>query len=122
MTDDAIEKQIYGTFYNQAFTASEFGAGGSVQRAITAATAVVQGLSGGDMAAAFSGGAAPFITNEIAKLIPETNTEGRALAHAAVNAALAAVQGKDMAVTAAGAATGELVGKIAKDAYGKDVS
>ena len=122
VTDKAIEQQMYDTFYNQAFTASEFGTGGSVQRAITAATAVVQGLAGGDMAAAIVGGAAPFITNEIAKLIPETNTEGRALAHAAVNAALAAVQGKDMAVAAAGAATGELVGKIAKDAYGKDVS
>ncbi|WP_239793896.1 VENN motif pre-toxin domain-containing protein [Brenneria goodwinii] len=46
---------------------------------------------------------------------------GRVLAHATVNAALAAMQGKDGATAAAGAATGELMGMIATEAYGKKV-
>lgn len=44
------------------------------------------------------------------------------LAHAVVNAALAAASGRDAASAAAGAAVGELAGKIAVDGFGKQVS
>jgi len=44
------------------------------------------------------------------------------LAHAAVNAALAAAQGNNPLVGAAGAATAEMAGMIALNAYGKPVS
>ena len=44
------------------------------------------------------------------------------LAHAAVNAALAAAQGNNALVDAGGAATAEMVGMIAVNAYGKPVS
>ena len=44
------------------------------------------------------------------------------LAHAAVNAALAAAQGNNALVGAGGAATAEMVGMIAVNAYGKPVS
>ncbi|QCR10095.1 hypothetical protein EH207_17265 [Brenneria rubrifaciens] len=98
----------------------KYGTGSAVQRAIQAATAAVQGLAGGDMQAAIAGGAAPYIANVIARTIPENNMTGRVLAHATVNAALAAMQGKDGAA-AAGAATGELMGMIATEAYGKKV-
>ncbi|MCU5774494.1 VENN motif pre-toxin domain-containing protein [Erwiniaceae bacterium BAC15a-03b] len=116
--------------YNDKLTSSpawkavqaEWGTGSSIQRGISAATAVVQGLAGGDLAAAIAGGAAPYIAYEIGQRIPEENLAGRLMAHAVVNAALAAVQGKDMAVAAAGAATGELAAKIALDVYNKDVS
>ncbi len=100
----------------------QWGTGSDIQRAIQATTAVVQGLAGGDIAAAVAGGAAPYIANVIAQKIPEDNLAGRVLAHATVNAALAAVQGKDMAAAAAGAATGEIAAAIALNAYGKKVS
>ncbi|MDX5631180.1 VENN motif pre-toxin domain-containing protein, partial [Brenneria sp. L3-3Z] len=73
------------------------------------------------MQAAIAGGAAPYIANVIAQTVPETNMTGRVLAHATVNATLAAMQGKDGATAAAGAATGELMGMIATEAYGKTV-
>ena len=44
------------------------------------------------------------------------------LAHAVVNAALAAASGRDGASAAAGASVGELAGKIAVDGFGKQVS
>ncbi|ATA25526.1 filamentous hemagglutinin [Brenneria goodwinii] len=99
----------------------KYGTGSAVQRAIQAATAAVQGLAGGDMQAAIAGGVAPYVANVIAQTIPEDNMAGRVLAHATVNAALAAMQGKDGATAAAGAATGELMGMIATEAYGKKV-
>ncbi|MCG8156218.1 hemagglutinin repeat-containing protein [Brenneria goodwinii] len=99
----------------------KYGTGSAVQRAIQATTAAVQGLAGGDLQAAIAGGVAPYVANVIAQTIPEDNMTGRVLAHATVNAALAAMQGKDGATAAAGAATGELMGMIATEAYGKKV-
>ncbi|WP_186368569.1 VENN motif pre-toxin domain-containing protein, partial [Yersinia bercovieri] len=121
VTADAIRKQAYDTAYNQALNDSGFGTGGSVQRALQAATAAVQGLSGGNMAAALAGGAAPYITKLIADTLPD-DPVSRTLAHAAVNAALAAAQGNNALVGAGGAVTGELIGMIAINAYGKPVS
>ncbi|HGY9606439.1 TPA: hemagglutinin repeat-containing protein [Enterobacter roggenkampii] len=131
VTDQAIHDQMYQTFYNEAFNQSGMGTGQSTQRAITAATAAIQALAGGDIKAAIAGGAAPYIANAIANAIPEKDLKGRVLAHAVVNAALAAASGRDAASAAAGAAVGELVGKIAVDklagkiavdGFGKQVS
>ena len=121
ITEEAISGQMYQTFYNDAFAKSEQGTGGQYQRAITAATAAIQAIVGGDIKGALAGAAAPYIANEIAQAIPETNRAGRVLAHAIVNAALAAASGKDAGTAAAGAATGELAGMIALDAWGKTV-
>lgn len=122
VTDQAIHDQMYQTFYNEAFNQSGMGTGQSTQRAITAATAAIQALAGGDIKAAIAGGAAPYIANAIANAIPEKDLKGRVLAHAVVNAALAAASGRDAASAAAGAAVGELAGKIAVDGFGKQVS
>ena len=122
VTDQAIHDQMYQTFYNEAFNQSGMGTGQSTQRAITAATAAIQALAGGDIKAAIAGGAAPYIANAIANAIPEKDLKGRVLAHAVVNAALAAASGRDGASAAAGAAVGELAGKIAVDGFGKQVS
>ncbi|WP_312202231.1 hemagglutinin repeat-containing protein [Kosakonia cowanii] len=121
VTDDAISDQMYQTFYNREFAKTQQGTGGSVQRAITATTAAVQALAGGDLKSAIAGGAAPYLANEIARLIPKEDWQARVLAHAVVNAALAAASKKDAATAAAGAATGELAGIIAVDAYHKTV-
>ncbi|QBX84897.1 ShlA/HecA/FhaA protein [Enterobacter roggenkampii] len=122
VTDQAIHDQMYQTFYNEAFNQSGMGTGQSTQRAITAATAAIQALAGGDIKAAIAGGAAPYIANAIANAIPEKDLKGRVLAHAVVNAALAAASGRDAASAATGAAVGELAGKIAVDGFGKQVS
>jgi filamentous hemagglutinin len=119
-TTDDISSQAYQNFYNQAFTDSGFGTGGKVQQALQAATAAVQGLAGGDIAKAAAGGAAPYIANIIGS--SGLDDAGKVLAHAAVNAALAAAQGNNALVGAAGAATAEMMGMIALNAYGKPVS
>ena len=120
ITAEDINAQIYQTAYNKAFSESGYGTGGKVQRAMQAATAAVQGLSGGDLTGALANGAAPYITNVIANSIDDP--AARVLAHAAVNGALAAAQGNNALVGAGGAATAELVGMIATEAYGKPVS
>ncbi|ROP60173.1 filamentous hemagglutinin [Enterobacter sp. BIGb0383] len=119
VTEEAISGQMYQTFYNDAFAKTEQGTGGQYQRAITAATAAIQAIAGGDIKGALAGAAAPYIANEIAKAIPEKDHAGRVLAHAVVNAALAAASGKDAGTAAAGAATGELAGMIALAAWDK---
>jgi filamentous hemagglutinin len=116
-----INSQIYQTAYNKAFNDSDFGTGGKVQRAVQAATAAVQGLAGGDLSKALAGASAPYITNIIADSLRD-DPAARTLAHAAVNAALAAAQGNNALVGAGGAVTGELMGMIAVNAYGKPVS
>ena len=116
-TDEQINNQVYDNFYNQAFTESGFGTGGKVQRAIQAASAVIQGLAGGDVAKAIAGGAAPYIANIIGS--SDLDASGKVLAHAAVNAALAAAQGNNALVGAAGAATAEMSGMIALEVYGR---
>ena len=96
------------------------GNGSKIQQAIQVVTAVVQGLAGGDIGQAVAGGAAPYIAGVIGN--SGLDITGKTLAHAAVNAALSAVQGNNALAGAAGAATGEIVGIIATDACGKPVS
>jgi len=117
-TLEDINGQIYQTAYNDAMNASGFGTGGQYQQAIQAATAAVQGLAGSDLSAALAGGAAPYVA-EVIGHYSGLNDAGKVAAHAVVNAALAAAQGQDALAGAAGAATGELVGMIATEMYGK---
>ncbi|HHU6970160.1 hemagglutinin repeat-containing protein [Escherichia coli] len=114
------EQDVAQRAYNNGMAASGFGTGGKYQQAIQAATAAVQGLAGGNLSAALAGGAAPYI----AKIIKQTTPDGagRVAAHAVVNAALSLAQGKNALAGAAGAATGEVVGMIAIQMYGKPVS
>ena len=95
--------------YNNGMAASGFGTGGKYQQAIQAATAAVQGLAGGNLSAA------PYIAEIIKQTTPDG--AGRVAAHAVVNAALAVAQGNNALAGATGAATGEVVGMIATDAY-----
>ncbi|WP_241592666.1 hemagglutinin repeat-containing protein [Rosenbergiella epipactidis] len=115
-----LVESVYQQFYQQAINDSGLGVGGSVQRAIQAATAAVQGLAGGDIGTALAGGAAPYVANVIGH--SDLDTFGKQFAHATVNAALAAAQGKSPLVGAGGAASAELVGLIATQAFGKEVS
>ena len=98
----------------------KYGTGSALQQGIQAATAAIQGLAGGDIAKAIAGGSAPYSANIIGN--SGLDDAGKVLAHAAVNAALAAAQGNNALVGAAGAATAEMVGMIALNAYGKPVS
>ena len=114
------EQDVAQRAYNNGMAASGFGTGGKYQQAIQAATAAVQGLAGGNLSAALAGGAAPYIAEIIKQTTPDG--AGRVAAHAVVNAALSLAQGKDALAGAAGAATGEVVGMIATQMYGKPVS
>ncbi|MBS9157569.1 VENN motif pre-toxin domain-containing protein, partial [Escherichia coli] len=114
------EQDVAQRAYNKGMAASGFGTGGKYQQAIQAATAAVQGLAGGNLSAALAGGAAPYIAEIIKQTTPDG--AGRVAAHAVVNAALAVAQGNNALAGAAGAATGEVVGMIATQMYGKPVS
>ncbi|WP_407906692.1 VENN motif pre-toxin domain-containing protein [Escherichia coli] len=67
-----------------------------------------------------AGGTAPYIAEIIKQTTPDG--AGRVAAHAVVNAALAVAQGNNALAGAAGAATGEVVGMIATQMYGRPVS
>ncbi|WP_374705148.1 hemagglutinin repeat-containing protein [Escherichia coli] len=114
------EQDVAQRAYNNGMAASGFGTGGKYRQAIQAATAAVQGLGGGNLSAALAGGAAPYIAEIIKQTTPDG--AGRVAAHAVVNAALSLAQGKNALAGAAGAATGEVVGMIATQMYGKPVS
>ncbi len=116
-TSEQISKQAWQSYYDKALSASPYAVGGSVQRIVTAATATVQGLASGDIRAAAAGGAAPYIANLIGH--SDLDPASRLMAHAVVNAALAAAQDKNIAAGAAGAVTGELTGMLASEIYGK---
>ncbi|HII1840053.1 TPA: hemagglutinin repeat-containing protein, partial [Escherichia coli] len=114
------EQDVAQRAYNNGMAASGFGTGGKYQQAIQAATAAVQGLAGGNLSAALAGGAAPYIAEIIKQTTPDG--AGRVAAHAVVNAALAVAQGNNALAGAAGAATGEMMGMIATQMYGKPVN
>ncbi|EPT7551961.1 VENN motif pre-toxin domain-containing protein, partial [Escherichia coli] len=114
------EQDVAQRAYNNGMAASGFGTGGKYQQAIQAATAAVQGLAGGNLSAALAGGAVPYIAEIIKQTTPDG--AGRVATHAVVNAALSLAQGKNALAGAAGAATGEVVGMIATQMYGKPVS
>ena len=117
-TEQDVSQYLYDGFYNSALEKNEMGTGGSYQRAIQATTAIVQGLSAGNINAALAGAAAPYLANQIAQHIDEKDKEARLIAHAVLGAALAAVQKQDIAAGAAGASIGELAGMIAVELKG----
>ncbi|HEB1800217.1 TPA: hemagglutinin repeat-containing protein [Escherichia albertii] len=121
------EQDVVQRAYNNGMAASGFGTGGKYQQAIQAATAAVQGLAGGNLSAALAGGAAPYLAEVVKTMTTdpvtgEVNKAANVAAHAVVNAALAVAQGNNALAGAAGAATGEVVGMIATQMYGKPVS
>ncbi|HIB7277892.1 TPA: VENN motif pre-toxin domain-containing protein, partial [Escherichia coli] len=121
------EQDVAQRAYNNGMAASGFGTGGKYQQAIQAATAAVQGLAGGNLSAALAGGAAPYLAEVVKTMTTdpvtgEVNKAANVTAHAVVNAALAVAQGNNALASAAGAATGEMVGMIATQMYDKPVS
>ncbi|EHW5355514.1 hemagglutinin repeat-containing protein [Salmonella enterica] len=121
------EQDVAQRACNNGMAASGFGTGGKYQQAIQAATAAVQGLAGGNLSAALAGGAAPYLAEVVKTMTTdpvtgEVNKAANVAAHAVVNAALAVAQGNNALAGAAGAATGEVVGMIATQMYGKPVS
>ncbi|EHT2082458.1 hemagglutinin repeat-containing protein, partial [Escherichia coli] len=121
------EQDVAQRAYNNGMAASGFGTGGKYQQAIQAVTAAVQGLAGGNLSAALAGGAAPYLAEVVKTMTTdpvtgEVNKAANVTAHAVVNAALAVAQGNNALAGAAGAATGEVVGMIATQMYGKPVS
>ncbi|EPM2220501.1 polymorphic toxin type 25 domain-containing protein [Escherichia albertii] len=121
------EQDVAQRAYNNGMAASGFGTGGKYQQAIQAATAAVQGLAGGNLSAALAGGVAPYLAEVVKTMTTdpvtgEVNKAANVAAHAVVNAALAVAQGNNALAGAAGAATGEVVGMIATQMYGKPVS
>ncbi len=122
-----IRQDVAQRAYNNGMAASGFGTGGKYQQAIQAATAAVQGLAGGNLSAALAGGAAPYLAEVVKTMTTDpatgkVNKAANVAAHAVVNAALAVAQGNNALAGAAGAATGEVVGMIATQMYGKPVS
>ena len=91
----------------------KYGTGSTIQRGIQAATAALSGLAGGDIAGALAGASAPELAYFIGHKsgLGEDDVAGRAIAHAILGGAVAAIQGNSAAAGAAGAATGELAAK-----------
>ncbi|EMM6516278.1 hemagglutinin repeat-containing protein [Enterobacter ludwigii] len=124
ITETDIQNQIYQTAYNEAMNASGLGTGGKYQQMIQAASAAAQGLAGGDMNAAIAGAAAPYVAEAIGHHsgLGDDDKAAKIAAHAVANAVLASMQGQNALAGAAGAATGEVMGMIAQEMYGKPVS
>ncbi|MGE4802900.1 hemagglutinin repeat-containing protein, partial [Yersinia hibernica] len=118
-TAEDINNQIYQTAYNQAFNESGLGTGGSVQRAMQAATAAIQGLAGGNMAQALTGASAPYLA-EVIKAGTGDNQAANAMAHAVLGAVTAYASGNNALAGAAGAATAELMAPVIIAAMGWD--
>ncbi|WP_414149019.1 hypothetical protein ACMGGR_17010 [Erwinia sp. BNK-24-b] len=93
------EKQIADQAYSTAM--APFGTGSSLQQGIQAATAVIQGLAGGNIGQAISGAASPYLAEQIHKLT-EGNSEAKAMAHAVVGAVASYASGNSALAGAAG--------------------
>ncbi|MDU4126040.1 hemagglutinin repeat-containing protein [Pantoea sp.] len=107
-----ITGQVYQTLYNR-----EMLAGGPVQQGISAATAAIQGLAGGNIAQAVSGAAAPYLAEQIHKLTTTKGPDGKEvvnvqanlIAHAVVGAVTSYASGNPALAGASGAAMGEYI-------------
>ncbi|RRZ97076.1 hemagglutinin repeat-containing protein [Erwinia sp. 198] len=110
-TDADVAKQAY----NSAM--APFGTGSALQQGISAATAAIQGLAGGDIGQAISGAAAPYLAEQI-HVLTEGNPEAKAMAHAVVGAVASYASGNGAVAGAAGAVSGELMaGLVMKQLY-----
>ncbi|EEQ12621.1 Adhesin/hemagglutinin, HecA family, partial [Yersinia frederiksenii ATCC 33641] len=66
---------------------ASYGTGSDLQRAIQAATAITQGLTGGNIGQALAGGSAPYLAHEISKYLPaDQNQTANLMAHAVLGA------------------------------------
>ena len=112
-----ITGQVYQTLYNRAMLDSGMGTGGAVQQGISAATAAIQGLAGGNIAQALSGAASPYLAEQIHTLTTTKGPDGKdvvnvqanLIAHAVVGAVTAYASGNAALAGASGAAMGEYI-------------
>ncbi|KDM01282.1 hypothetical protein AE06_04357 [Klebsiella variicola] len=102
---------------------ADYDTGGKYQKVAQAVTAAMQGLAGGDLAQAASGAVSPYVAEIIHSQTTDSatgkvNVEANAMAHA-VWGAIAAASGNNSALAgAAGAVSGELLGRwIAAEYY-----
>ncbi|WP_241597618.1 VENN motif pre-toxin domain-containing protein [Rosenbergiella epipactidis] len=119
-TSEQVAKQAYQN------AKATFGTGGDIQQAITASTAAIQGLAGGDIAKALAGASAPYLAEVIHRQTStadgEVNKTANLMAHAVVNAALSLAKGENALAGASSAVTAEAVGMISKAYYDKKPS
>ncbi|HIH4732935.1 TPA: hemagglutinin repeat-containing protein, partial [Raoultella planticola] len=91
----------------------QWGTGSSVQQAIQAATAAVQGLAGSDLKAALAGGSAPYLAEVIHNMTTDAtgkvNTEANLMAHAVLGAVMSTINGNTALAGASGAVMGEYI-------------
>ncbi|WP_458772720.1 VENN motif pre-toxin domain-containing protein [Klebsiella aerogenes] len=102
---------------------ADYDTGGKYQKVAQAVTAAMQGLAGGNLAQAASGAVSPYVAEVIHSQTTDSatgkvNVEANAMAHA-VWGAIAAASGNNSALAgAAGAVSGELLGRwIAAEYY-----
>ncbi|WP_348635154.1 VENN motif pre-toxin domain-containing protein [Rosenbergiella epipactidis] len=119
-TSEQVAKQAYQN------AKATFGTGSAIQQAITASTAAIQGLAGGDVAKALAGASAPYLAEVIHRQTTsadgEVNKTANLMAHAVVNAALSLAKGENALAGASSAVTAEAVGLISKAYYDKKPS
>ncbi|OQS32125.1 hemagglutinin repeat-containing protein [Chromobacterium haemolyticum] len=89
----------------------KWGTGSDFQRAAQAATAALQGLAGGNVQAALSGAAAPYLAG-VVKNLTDGNKEANVMAHALLGATLAQMKGESAAAGAAGGAAAPIVAEL----------
>jgi filamentous hemagglutinin len=106
-TADEIAKQAYDT------AMKPFGTGSSLQQGISAVTAAVQGLSGGNVAQAISGASAPYLAEKIHELTTDANgkvnIQANLMAHAVLGAVTSYAAGNAALAGASGAMMGEYI-------------
>ncbi|MEN4537337.1 hemagglutinin repeat-containing protein [Pantoea agglomerans] len=90
-----------------------FGTGSSLQQGISAVTAAVQGLSGGNVAQAISGASAPYLAEKIHELTTDANgkvnVQANLMAHAVLGAVTSYAAGNAALAGASGAMMGEYI-------------
>ena len=105
---------------------ADYDTGGKYQKVAQAVTAAMQGLAGGNLAQAASGAVSPYVAEIIHSQTTDSatgkvNVEANAMAHA-VWGAIAAASGNNSALAgAAGAVSGELLGRWIAVEYYPDV-
>ena len=112
---DPSHQEIADQAYASAM--KPWGTGSTVQQAISAATAAVRGLAGGDLKAAIAGGAAPYLAKVIHNMTitkdangnDVVNTQANLMAHAVLGAVVALGQGNSALAGASGGALGEYI-------------
>ncbi|WP_167370531.1 VENN motif pre-toxin domain-containing protein, partial [Serratia oryzae] len=118
------DKEAYAAMLRESPTykaeMQKYGTGSDLQKAAQAVTAALQGLAGGNMAAAIAGGLSPYAAEQIKKYTGDNDT-ANVLAHAVWGAIAAEMSGNSAAAGAAGAAGGELAARyLAGQLYGAD--